>query len=774
MSRIRVISLAFFAAAQGSAILEALAATGHPPSSTTQYLPVVLAVTLNGLPEDLGTVFLRDEGGNLFAPMTFLGAMNLRPGALRVMAADGGEYFELGKLPGVSYRWDHERVELAISAAPKAFVSTRINAAGAAGRTVAPYSPGGYLNYDLSLNHSVGTSTAQALFDLGLFRGVGLLTSSFTTGTAGSARLMSTYQTDRVDAIKSLRIGDSFNHTGAWGRGVLFGGIQYGTNFAIRPDFIPIALPGVTGQALLPSTVDVYVNNVLRSRQQVNSGPFSIQNLPVITGAGEMQVVVKDLLGREQVITQPFFASPSLLREGLVEDAYEWGWLRQNYGLSSNAYGHPFGTATYRRGLSNQLTGEGRIELQKDLVAAGFSATTALPGISSVVESTVAVGRVRGSAPGMMGSVAYSYLGRRWSASARVQLNSLRFRQVGSDPVHLLRQVGTVQFSAPLAKGTVSVNYLRHQNQGEILTRIINLAYSQRLTDGLFASFQYVKPLASPSGTSVGLVLTAIFDQNHYGSATVNNQAGATTLYTEYRQATPNDDGFGYRGAVLTGGHSRRQEASLMRNPSFGRLQAELVHDNGEISSRLSAQGGLAALGGGVFVTRGMDEGFAVVQTKGIAGVPIYLENQVVAHTDPGGRAVVGNLQPYQPNHIRIDPVTLPMAASVGEVEQTVIPRSRGGVIVDFDVRFVRHATLKIVLADGQPLPAWTPVEVVGSQEAFVSGNRGEVSVNLPKAIGNRVIARPAGGPACELTVDLPDSPTSIPFLGPLTCATSP
>ena len=38
---------------------------------------------------------------------------------------------------------------------------------------------------------------------------------------------------------------------------------------------------------------------------------------------------------------------------------------------------------------------------------------------------------------------------------------------------------------------------------------------------------------------------------------------------------------------------------------------------------------------------------------------------------------------------------------------------------------------------------------------------------------GNRVIARPEGGPACELSVDLPDSGSTVPLLGPLTCAQS-
>ena len=76
-----------------------------------------------------------------------------------------------------------------------------------------------YVNYDLSAMHASGVNTGQGLFDLGLFRGVGLLTSSFIAGTAPSARLMTTFETDRGDAIKTLRIGDSFNTTGAWGRG---------------------------------------------------------------------------------------------------------------------------------------------------------------------------------------------------------------------------------------------------------------------------------------------------------------------------------------------------------------------------------------------------------------------------------------------------------------------------------------------------------------------------------------------------------------------------
>lgn len=209
----------------------------------------------------------------------------------------------------------------------------------------------------------------------------------------------------------------------------------------------------------------------------------------------------------------------------------------------------------------------------------------------------------------------------------------------------------------------------------------------------------------------------------------------------------------------------------MTRNQSFGSAEAEFVRDNGVLNSRLNAHGGVDALGGTAYFSRGLDEGFAVVKTEDIQGVPVSLENQVVAHTDQSGRAVISNLRPYQNNRIGIDPLALPMEASVSEIEKIVVPRSHGGVLVDFDIHKVRSATLTMVRADGTLLPPWTPVDVVGMDRAFVSGNRGEVFLELPHLKANRVIAHPANGPACEMIVDLPDADAIVPYLGSLTCA---
>lgn len=581
---------------------------------------------------------------------------------------------------------------------------------------------------------------------------------------------MTTWQFDKIATLKTLRLGDSYNNTSAWGRGVLFGGVQYGTNFAIRPDFIPFATPSVSGTALLPSTVDVYVNNALRTRQQVNAGAFSIRNLPVITGTGDVQVVVKDVLGREQLITQPFFASPTLLSKGLVDDSFELGWLRHNYGLASNDYRDAFASVTYRRGVSDSLTGEASVELQQDVQAAGLSIATMLPAIDSVLESSLALSAAKGLSAGAMTSVRYSYLGRHWSASGRMQLYSNDFRQLGSDPARLPRQIVTAQFSAPLGGGTLSVNYLRRLNQGESMTRIANLSYSWKISDKAFASFTLLKPLAVRDGTVASLSVIFIIGRDRVASATLNRQPDGTTAYADFQRATPQDLGTGYRFAALKGGNTSRQEASLTNNQSFGAFQVDLVQLDQEVSARESMRGSIATLGDGVYFGRSLDQGFAVVKTSDIPGVPVLLENQIVARTNASGRALVRNLQPYQQNRISIDPLMLPLETTIGAVEQTVVPRSQGGVVVDFKVRTLRSAILLIVQADGTVLPPWSPVEVAGMEVSYVAGKRGEVFVELPDATANTIIARPAGAPACMLKVDQPAVGSTVPFIGPVTC----
>ena len=114
-------------------------------------------------------------------------------------------------------------------------------------------------------------------------------------------------------SMTSFRLGDTNSRPGQWGGAVHFGGIQWATNFTTQPRFVPFPTLAVAGEAILPSTVDVFVNNALRMHTDVPSGPFSLTNVPVLSGQGDANIVVKDILGREQIITLPYYVTPQLL-----------------------------------------------------------------------------------------------------------------------------------------------------------------------------------------------------------------------------------------------------------------------------------------------------------------------------------------------------------------------------------------------------------------------------------------------------------------------------
>lgn len=143
--------------------------------------------------------------------------------------------------------------------------------------------------------------------------------------------------------------------------------------------FLSFPLPTLRGEASLPSTVDVFVNNSQRLQGRVQPGPFDISDLPLVTGQGEIRTVVRDLLGREQVVVQPYYISPSLLKPGLSAYSVETGFLRLNYGTESNRYGRAMVAGTWRNGVTPTFTQEWRGEFTRRQQAAGATGRGSFP-----------------------------------------------------------------------------------------------------------------------------------------------------------------------------------------------------------------------------------------------------------------------------------------------------------------------------------------------------------------------------------------------------------
>ncbi|MES2484031.1 MAG: FimD/PapC C-terminal domain-containing protein [Pseudomonadota bacterium] len=133
------------------------------------------------------------------------------------------------------------------------------------------------------------------------------------------------------------------------------------------------------------------------------------------------------------------------------------------------------------------------------------------------------------------------------------------------------------------------------------------------------------------------------------------------------------------------------------------------------------------------------------------------------------GRALVPGLTPWLANRIELDGAELPMDVQTGELVKEVVPHSRSGAIVRFDLRRSRQALVLLRQADGREVPAGARVTTLPQQTTFVVGQRGEAWLTDLLEKDQRVRVEWTGG-GCELALPARDPNDVAPNVGPLSC----
>lgn len=731
---------------------------------------LLLDVRINGVDTGVCEHVLRLGDGRLAATAQAFRRWRIHLPMAKPIAYQEEEYFPLDAVEGLSYHVDAAAQVLMIEGRPEAFLSSAISGTTGALVQPAPSSPGGFFNYDLSSLISQGNADSSALLELGVFNRLGVGTGTFLWRDFGEqtglTRLETTWTQDRPDAMRRLRFGDAIGRAGAWGRSVRFGGVQWGTSFDTQPGFIPFPLPGTTGEAVLPSTVDVYVNNALRLSREVPSGPFGITNVPVVTGQGEVRLVVTDLLGRQQVITQPYYASPNLLRAGLADYTYEIGFVREDFGLADNEYGRFLGTATHRLGITDRLTRELRAEILADRQTAGLTGVYLWPAFG-VGNASVALSRSASGGGGLI-ALGVQRQTRALSFSLQGQFNSREFAQLGLDDSARRRQTlsASIGFS-PGGRDALSLSYLRQTFWEQTGHRVLTVGYSRNLGSGFHLSIFGLHSVSDSTTRSIGVTVTRPLGPRTSASAGFTQQTAGDSATAQIQQNLPAGPGFGYRLLTETGPNARSQ-ASGSWQTDVGTYTAEASEFGGATSYRLGASGGLAFLGGGIFPSRRINDSFAVARTGGYPDVRVYAENQFVARTDSRGLAMIPRLLPYQANSVSIEQADLPLDARVDTLRLQVTPYLRSGALADFPVGPSRGGTVTIRLADGAYVPPGAVVRIVGRAEEYPVAYRGEAYLTGLAETNDLLVSW--NGQECRLRVGWPKDAGPLPNLGTFVC----
>ena len=509
-----------------------------------------------------------------------------------------------------------------------------------------------------------------------------------------------------------------------------FGGVQWSTNFSTQPGFIAFPLPGVSGEAALPSTVDLYVDSALRMSREVPSGPFSIQDLPVTTGQGDARLVVRDILGREQVITQPFYATPRLLKPGLQEYSYELGFVRRNFGTDSNNYGRPLVVGTHRSGITKHFTGELHGELLGHQQTVGLGGVMVWP-VAGVLSSSLAMSHSDKGVGGLL-ELGFQRQGRYVSFGANTQLASQRFAKLGLEPEALApRQISQMFVNlATTDYGSFAASFTQQAFRDRKGNKILNASYTRKLGRLGNLSVFVTRFMSGDANTVFNLSFSMPLGDRTNASISTSAQPGREQARLQVSRSLPAGSGLGYR-LVTEVGDSDRRAAEVSAQNGIGAYNLAVDQFQGQAAFRGSASGGVAFLGGSAFLSRRITDSFAVVQVPDYSGVGIYADNQLVASTDADGNALLPRLRPYQKNTVRIEQADLPLDAQIDTVQLDAVPYFRSGLLLRFPVKRSRGALLTVVLENGDPLPAGALAQIirdsVEEDEVFPVGMGGEL-----------------------------------------------
>jgi outer membrane usher protein len=692
----------------------------------------VMEVSVNDQPATEMLIVLRDEFGGLWLDEQDLARMHLRMPEVAPQSYEGRRYYPVSALPGGRVQFDEARSRAMISVAADAFLATRVSAPAHEGPPITPASLGAFLNYEISAQHYADQSLTGATTELGVFNSMGVLTSTAVArandGETQVVRLDTTFTRDFPGQLETLQLGDAITDPGNWGSAIRFGGIHWGTNFGLRPDMLTTPLLAASGTAVLPSTVDVFVNNQKVSSQELPPGPFIVDQLPSITGSGDVTLVVRNALGQQQVITQPFYSSPSMLAPGLSDYELDLGVARDDYTLQSDRYAGLAGSATYQRGLSSTLTVEAHGEfLGTQAYAAGADLSKAI-GHYGIVSATLADGGGNGHS-GVMSSLGYSWQAKWFNLAMSTAVASSGYLQISdaSTSSGQFKQRSLAQVGVNLPHGTsLQFAYADETFDTQPELKTLSAAYSQQLPDQITLSLNATRTISTQSASSLYLFVTIPLGGRRslttggtlgQGQGAPPNEVNAMLV-----ESPPLGPGVGYRlGETSENNYTADGRVQTMA----GDLEAMAVRNAGISGQTAQWSGAATLLDGQLRAARQVNDSFAVVDVAGLPEVPVYIDNQKVTETDQSGLALLHDLRPYEVNRISIDPLELPLDTEIEARTMEVAPAFRSGVVLKFPVKKIRAGVFRLTMKDGSVVP-------VGAQVAF----NGEL---FPVALDGRV-----------------------------------
>lgn len=586
---------------------------------------------------------------------------------------------------------------------------------------------GGFINYNVFYQSGDASEQASAMTDVGLFwkniffNSNHIFRKNFQDSDQNiqkHTRLNTSLTFEFPKSFTTLQLGDSVSMPTGITQSYYFAGLKWGTNYTSRPDFVYWNTPSFQGSALVPSTVDLMINGSKAYNAKVNPGEFNLNSNINFHGLGQAEMVVEDIMGNRTVQNVPIFVNERLLKQGLNDYSLSLGKLRYNYSQESNDYREWFGSAYFRRGLTEKTTLGTVVDVSKDIQSVGLLWSQYLYKLG-LLELNSAYSHAK-TEDGYTVSSEFKRDTQHYSIGLKSQYYSDNFKMLGMNEGLDGNNYSLPEFENLIyisksnlpVLGNLSLSYVEQKYRPYANNddkKIFNIRSSQTLFKNLNMSLGFSYDAGEQKDHRVDLSLSYRFDDKH---SAYYNQTDTDSGYLSLVKNTSNAVGVDYAiGAGRTYGDNAGNISTLIKT---NKANLDLQYYQTGHHQRYSANlmGALTWLDNSFSLSKPVNNGFSLVKITESPNIDVYRNDLFIGKTNRHGEIFIHDLIPYTQQHLSFNENQLQIEDRADTTRKTIMSLNKRGYIVEFPVIHTQEVSFKVIDQNGQLLPQGSQVTV--------------------------------------------------------------
>ncbi|MCS3406122.1 fimbria/pilus outer membrane usher protein [Serratia sp. AKBS12] len=545
-----------------------------------------------------------------------------------------------------------------------------------------------------------------------------------------------------IDTLRSTALVGDFNTSGFYFSSLPLRGVSLTSNQDMFSEEEKIYIPAIVGIASSNAIITIRQNGYVIATRKVTPGPYSIKDIPATSGAGDLQIIVRESNGNEHVYYQPYNNNEMLVPASVLKYALYMGKVRNSFADSTSLF-----ESDIQYGFSNNVTLLGGMMYAENYAnaSAGIGVNArylgALYGIMNFSQNSLAKDAIRRAEKFKLGinrelGQANTYLSA--SYEQQTSANYAELTDAASSSFNHsetgFRQKASVQLEQMIDHGNL-IFTLSHQNnwngsettdvRGSVnydFTRftLISSIDTQRRSDGC-NDRTFSVAVSIPLGREKNHYLSVI----HTGSQQYESEQVALTgsLLQQHELS--------YGVNMLSTGGEQEIDSSLNYLSEFGYWSGDFQTSSQGQRLTLGMQGSAILHHHGLTLGQKLGSAAALVHTDHVPELSV--DNAQNVHTDSQGNALISDIVAYHHNEEMLLNNSKNKNIEIQDEILSATPRDGAIVELDFSAHPQKKQFIRVLDKQGNVIPFGNALySANGNMVGIISGS-GVAHINVDK-----------------------------------------